>query len=141
MPNICTLSKPERRNRECRQEFVGKFSEPIMRTRYSDTRSKHRIINHTMSKKSGLILAAIVVLVVVAIYIYKKPHLLKRAEGLAGSRGAGRGVQARGRRAARGKSRFTSDIDDWPSAMQVGAMADTFPYGNYAGGTYVPPYN
>ena len=44
----------------------------------------------------------------------------------------------RGRR-SRGRSRFVPD--DWPSAMQIGAMADTYPYGNYAGDATAPVYS
>jgi hypothetical protein len=43
----------------------------------------------------------------------------------------------------RARSRFTSDIDNWPTNGEFGAQADTYPYGNYASGvgmTY-PWYN
>jgi hypothetical protein len=31
------------------------------------------------------------------------------------------------------KSGFDGDSMNWPTASQMGAMADTYPYGNYAG--------
>lgn len=82
-------------------------------------------------------LAAIVVLaivVVVAVHLKKKNDLPKMhfaacGEGMKGNRAA--------------RSRFTSDSDNWPQAGTFGALADTYPYGNYAGGvemTY-PLYN
>ena len=75
-------------------------------------------------KKIGL--AALIVLAIVIAYHYKHK---KSADTMTGVRNV--------------RSRFTSDIDNWPTSAQFGASADTYPYGNYANGvgmTY-PWYN
>lgn len=77
-----------------------------------------------MDKKVVQTALAIALVVAVIVYVYRKARM---DNGLPKMR----------------RSRFTSDIDNWPTNGEFGAQADTYPYGNYASGvsmTY-PWYN
>lgn len=114
--------------------------------------------------KEKLITAAIVVAILaLAAYLgyrcWKKEHG-KKAEKLEGLRHqereenpyngqtyqCGQGASGRpyfGPKDAPRRDRFSGDLEGWPQAGTFGALADTYPYANYAGNVdmYYPTYS